>query len=311
MISFVAVEEVCNFEGSRNSFRRKIVACAPKPFAAKWLWRRARTRREAATFCCCQLVRVTGGGCGHEKGTVPPKACLGKCWGKLPYQLILTSLGVRKQHCLHSRGRREGISLVPRVLLFCKSFWFLFRRGIVEVCWDVPIAAPPAIEASSLIRAFVFNPGLENDRECAEKQNRIRLLQFAAKITPESTTQSWTFSGLWVREDWKPIHTRDELIRPRIEQTIWYEFVHKNQFSCSWMNWGANWNLGVDTPIGNSALVQFVDKFINWFGQFVCQFVSGVNSLLQELRHILKEEIEKLLKQEQAWLDLAVCVKVM
>ncbi len=28
-----------------------------------------------------------------------------------------------------------------------------------------------------------------------------------------------------------PIHTRDELIRPRIEQTIWCEFIHKNQFS--------------------------------------------------------------------------------
>ena len=36
-------------------------------------------------------------------------------------------------------------------------------------------------------------------------------------------------------------------------------------------NWGMNWNLGVDTPIRNSALVQLVDEFIN------CQFVSGVN----------------------------------
>ena len=31
----------------------------------------------------------------------------------------------------------------------------------------------------------------------------------------------------------KPIHTRDELIHPRIEQTIWCEFIHKNQFSGS------------------------------------------------------------------------------
>ena len=75
----------------------------------------------------------------------------------------------------------------------------------------------------------------------------------------------------------KPIHTRDKLIPPQIEQTIWCEFIHKNQYSGSWTNWGANWNLGVDTPIGNSALVQFVDKFINSFGQFVRQFVSGVN----------------------------------
>ncbi len=67
----------------------------------------------------------------------------------------------------------------------------------------------------------------------------------------------------------KPIHTRDELIRPRIEQTIWCEFVDKNQFSGSWTNWGTNWNLGVDIPIGNSALVQFmefINSFLMWIG---------------------------------------------
>ena len=51
---------------------------------------------------------------------------------------------------------------------------------------------------------------------------------------------------------------------------VW--IVHKNQFSGSWTNWGTNWNLGVDTPIGSSALVQFLDVH-----QFVRQFVSGVN----------------------------------
>ena len=40
----------------------------------------------------------------------------------------------------------------------------------------------------------------------------------------------------------RPIHTRDELIRPRTEQT----------------NWGMNWNLGVNTPINNIVMVQFV-----------------------------------------------------
>ena len=38
-----------------------------------------------------------------------------------------------------------------------------------------------------------------------------------------------------------------------------------------------NCNLGVDTPKGKNASVQFMDKFINSFAQFVYQFVSGVD----------------------------------
>ncbi len=42
-----------------------------------------------------------------------------------------------------------------------------------------------------------------------------------------------------------------------------------------------NCNLSVDTPTGNSALVQFMDEFINWFAQFVHQFISGVDGPLE------------------------------
>ncbi len=41
--------------------------------------------------------------------------------------------------------------------------------------------------------------------------------------------------------------------------------------------WWTNWKTGVNTPIGNSTLVQFVDEFMNSSCQFVWQFVPGVD----------------------------------
>ncbi len=77
----------------------------------------------------------------------------------------------------------------------------------------------------------------------------------------------------------RPIHTRDELIRPRIEQTIWLNSSTKPFF------WFLNElgdelqfvdEFGVNSPTGNNAMVEFMDEFTI----HPHQFVSGMNGSL-------------------------------
>ncbi len=65
---------------------------------------------------------------------------------------------------------------------------------------------------------------------------------------------------MWFARPWsrltplRPIHTRDELDLSRITKQIWCEFIHKNHFCGSWMNWchqfvsGGEWPWGCGTP---------------------------------------------------------------
>ena len=57
-------------------------------------------------------------------------------------------------------------------------------------------------------------------------QRPMRALHF--RMYPTVLFSTAFFAGIQFAPE-KPIHTRDELIRPRIEQTIWCEFIHKNQ----------------------------------------------------------------------------------
>ncbi len=71
-----------------------------------------------------------------------------------------------------------------------------------------------------------------------------------------------------------------------MEQTIWCKFVHKNQFSVSWTNWGMNWNLG--SPYGT------VHWFNSWTNSSIHLVNSSVNSFLvwiglKRARRMLRE----------------------
>ena len=221
------------------------------------------------TECRCEFVIASQVTSGYQEMTV--ESWNGHCLRDLIRATFTHSFMFGK---ILLRDVRKSEFIMERNYTHTKSLSPLFTNRshcgdnsnsrVPKIEWTVPqfcMLTTASLFNNNIVTAAVFARSL-----IIKSNTPFHLKTFWHKIDVCFAKQEIHWSGETCTV--KAYSHQRQLIRPRIEQTIWCEFIHKNQFSGSWMNWGTNWNLGVDTPTG----------IVHWFNSWTNSSIRLVNS---------------------------------